>query len=212
MILHNYGVNFCAHIQKNEKQQIFLKKGVTKCHFLDFIGVSYILNSPRLYTILKRRSGTPIFRQKKGRFKMKKFISVLLAAAMMISASAVGVYAEGNEPNGEIMPLYDCNSKATSAASVNGNSVRCVSNIVVIGSETWSSITQTIEKQNSLGKWYSTSYTWTKNADNPSLNYIYSNTTTISNSGTYRLRSDLVVKASNGFTETITSHSGTFII
>ena len=210
--MHNCSVGFCAYIQKTEKQQFFLKKGVTKCHFLDFIGVSYILNSPRLYTILKRRTGTPIFRQKKGRFKMKKFISVLLAAAMMISASAVGVYAEGNPPNGEIMPLYDASSKAMSAAVVNGNSVECVSNIVVVGSETWSSITQTIEKQNSIGKWYSTSYTWTKNADDPSHAYIYSNTTTISNSGTYRLRSDLVVKSKTGFTETVTSHSASFTI
>ena len=67
---------------------------------------------------------------------MKKFISVLLAAAMMISASAVGVYAEGNPPNGEIMPLYDASSKAMSAAVVNGNRVECVIYIVVVGSVT----------------------------------------------------------------------------
>ncbi len=143
---------------------------------------------------------------------MKKFISVLMAAAMMASTLPAGVYAQGNEPNSEIMPLYQCFSKAMSAAKVNGNSVECKSSITVVSGEKWNSITQTIEKQNSIGKWYSTSYTWSKNSDNPNLAYIYTNTTTISSSGTYRLRSDLVVEASNGFTETVTSHSGNFTI
>ncbi len=135
-----------------------------------------------------------------------------MAAAMMASTLPAGVYAQGNEPNSGIMPLYDCNSKAASAASVTGNTVECQSAIIVVSGEKWKSITQTIEKQNSIGKWYSTSYTWSKKSDNPNLAYIYTNTTTISNSGTYRLRSDLVVEASNGFTETVTSYSGNFTI
>ncbi|MCI8603720.1 MAG: hypothetical protein HFE79_06205 [Ruminiclostridium sp.] len=143
---------------------------------------------------------------------MKKIISVLMAAAMMASTLPTGVYAQGNEPNSGIMPLYDCNSKAASAVSVTGNTVECQSAIIVVSGEKWKSITQTIEKQNSIGKWYSTSYTWSKKSDNPNLAYIYTNTTTISNSGTYRLRSDLVVEASNGFTETVTSYSGNFTI
>ncbi len=135
-----------------------------------------------------------------------------MAAAMMASTLPTGVYAQGNEPNSGIMPLYDCNSKAASAVSVTGNTVECQSAIIVVSGEKWKSITQTIEKQNSIGKWYSTSYTWSKKSDNPNLAYIYTNTTTISNSGTYRLRSDLVVEASNGFTETVTSYSGNFTI
>ena len=131
---------------------------------------------------------------------------------MMASTLPTGVYAQGNEPNSEIMPLYDCNSKVTTAASANGNKVECMSVIAVVSGEKWTSITQTIEKQNSIGKWYSTSNTWSKKADNPTLSYNFINTVTISNSGTYRLRSDLVVEASNGFTETITSYSGTFKI
>ena len=44
------------------------------------------------------------------------------------------------------------------------------------------------------------------------MNYIFTNTVTITNSGTYRLRSDLAVEVSNGFTETVTSYSGNFTI
>lgn len=131
---------------------------------------------------------------------------------MMASTLPTGVYAQGNEPNGEIMPLYDCNSKVTTAASANGNKVECMSVIAVVSGEKWTSITQTIEKQNSIGKWYSTSNTWSKKSDNPNLSYNFTNTVTITNSGTYRLRSDLAVEASNGFTETVTSYSGNFTI
>lgn len=143
---------------------------------------------------------------------MKKFVSVLLAAAMMTSVLTVGVHAKEYEPNSGIMPLSDLGTKAASAVVVNGSRVECTSNIYVVGNENWSTITQTIEKQNSSGKWYATSYTWTKKADNPNLGYIYTNTATISSSGTYRLRSDLDIKASNGFTETVTSYSSNFTI
>lgn len=130
---------------------------------------------------------------------------------MMASTLPAGVYAQENNPNSGIMPLYDCNSKVTTAASANGNKVECKSVIAVASGEKWTSITQTIEKQNSIGKWYSTS-TWSKKSDSPTMNYIFTNTVTITNSGTYRLRSDLAVEVSNGFTETITSYSGNFTI
>lgn len=131
---------------------------------------------------------------------------------MMASTLPAGVYAQGNNPNSGIMPLYDCSSKASSAVSVSGNTVKCTSAVIVVSGEKWTSVTQTIEKQNSIGKWYSTSYTWSKKSDNPNLSYNFTNTVTITNSGTYRLRSDLAVEASNGFTETVTSYSGNFTI
>ncbi len=131
---------------------------------------------------------------------------------MMASTLPAGVYAQGNNPNSGIMPLYDCSSKASSAAVANGNKVECKSAVIVAPGEKWTSITQTIEKQNSIGKWYSTSNTWSKKSDNPNLSYNFTNTVTITNSGTYRLRSDLAVEASSGFTETVTSYSGNFTI
>lgn len=131
---------------------------------------------------------------------------------MMASTLPAGVYAQGNNPNSGIMPLYVCNSKVTSAASANGNKVECVSAVIVTSGEKWTSVTQTIEKQNSIGKWYSTSNTWSKKADSPTMNYIFTNTATISNSGTYRLRSDLVVEGSTGSVETVTSQSSIFTI
>lgn len=131
---------------------------------------------------------------------------------MMTSALPMDVYAEGNNPNEGIMPLYNCFSKAISAVIANGNSVECKSNIVVYSGEEWVSVTQTIEKKSSSGSWTSTKYTWSKNATTPTIGYIYTNTTTISDGGTYRLRSDLVVKTSSGTKETVTSYSGTFTI
>lgn len=134
-----------------------------------------------------------------------------MAAAMMASTLPAGVYAQGNEPNSGIMPLYNCNSKVTTAVAVNGNKVECKSVVIMASNEKWTSVTQTIEKQNSIGKWYSTSNSWTKIADNPSNNYAYTNTVTL-NAGTYRLRSDLGVVSSNGATETVTSYSSAFTI
>lgn len=131
---------------------------------------------------------------------------------MMASTLPAGVYAQENNPNSGIMPLYDCSSKASSAASVSGNTVKCMSAVIVASGEKWTSVTQTIEKQNSIGKWYSTSNTWSKKSDSPTMNYIFTNTVTITNSGTYRLRSDLAVETSSGFTETVTSYSGNFTI
>lgn len=131
---------------------------------------------------------------------------------MMASTLPAGVYAQGNEPNSGIMPLYESSSKAVSAIKSTGKNVECISNIVVYSTETWVSITQTIEKKSSSGSWTSTKYTWSKTADNSSIGYIFTNSTNISDSGTYRLRSDLVVKMANGTKETVTSHSGTITI
>lgn len=129
---------------------------------------------------------------------------------MMTSALPMDVYAEGNNPNEGIMPLYDCSSKVTTAAVVDGKTVQCKSAIVIYPGEKWSTITQTIEKKSSSGSWSSTSYTWTKTADKPESSYIYNNSTTLS-SGTYRVRSDLVVKF-NGTSETVTTYSLSFTI
>lgn len=142
---------------------------------------------------------------------MKKIISVLLSAAMAVSALSVGAYARSYNPDEEIMPMYESMTSVSASITANSKTVTCKSTVIPISSEKWITMTQTVEKKSDSGNWSPTSHTWTKNADNQSKNYSFSNYAVLSN-GTYRLKCDVLIKLSNGTTETVTKYSSTVTI
>lgn len=142
---------------------------------------------------------------------MKKIISVLLAVVMTVSVLAVGAFAWGGDPDAGIMPINECYSSVYSSISNNNKTVTCTSKLALYSGEKWIAMSHTIESLSS-GRWTSTSNSWSKTADNQSVNYTLSSSTTLSASGTYRLKSVAVILLPNGSTETITSYSGTISI
>lgn len=150
--------------------------------------------------------------QQERQVNMKKIISVLLAAAMALSALSSAAYAKSHYPDEGVVPMYESNTNVSSSMSAKNKNVECKSHIIVYSGEKWSTVTQTIEKQSASGNWTSTSHTWTKTADNQERSYNFTNSTTLSENGKYRLKSDVTVKLANGFTETITKYSSTITI
>lgn len=144
---------------------------------------------------------------------MKKVISLLISLVMAVSSLSVGAYAAVNRTGGgTAMPMYESSFSVRSSLSAKDKTAECKSAVILTGGEKWISITQTLEKQSSNGTWSSTSYTWTKNADNGEKSYIFTNTATVSESGKYRVKSSVVFKTSDGKSETATAYSGTVSI
>lgn len=129
---------------------------------------------------------------------------------MAVSALSAGAYAKTNDPNEGIMPMYESLSSVWSNITAKSKTVSCTSSILLKTGEKWITVTQCIEKQSASGNWSSTSYSWSKSADDQNRSYTFSNSTTLS-SGTYRLRSDVIIK-SNGITETVTGYSSSISI
>ena len=130
---------------------------------------------------------------------------------MAVSALSVGAYAKGYDPEEGVMPMYDSASNVLSTITAKNKTATCTSSIMLRSNEKWSTVTQTIEQQSTSGNWSSTSYTWSKNADNQNRSYSFSNSATLS-SGTYRLRSDVTIILPNGTTETVTNYSSAISI
>ena len=142
---------------------------------------------------------------------MKKIFSVLLAVVMTVSVLAVGAFAWGGDPDEGIMPINECYSSVYSSISNNNKTVTCNSYLTLYSGEKWIAMSHTIESLSS-GRWTSTPNSWSKTADNQSVGYTLSSSTTLSASGTYRLKSVAVILLPDGSTDTITSYSNTISI
>lgn len=80
--------------------------------------------------------------KKKGRYKMKKFISVLLSVIMMMSVLSVGTYAATTKPNGGgIMPMYDSSNSINSTLSIKNKTAECKSSVIMYQNNKWIKIT-----------------------------------------------------------------------
>ncbi|MCM1055268.1 MAG: hypothetical protein NC394_07075 [Bacteroides sp.] len=140
---------------------------------------------------------------------MKKLISLLLSAALMISTFAVGAYAAVQEPTGdEIMPMYVATSSIKSSLTINNKNVECKTAVILYNGEKWHKIVQTLEKQNSNGKWESTSLEWSIDAVNKSQSYVFVNSSTLSETAQkFRVKSVVTVESSGGTRQDITCYS-----
>lgn len=151
--------------------------------------------------------------KKKGRYKMKKFISVLLSVIMMMSVLSAGAYAAVVNPdNGRVGLMYENSDTFISSLSFKEGTVTCKSTVILSYTEKWISITQTLEKKSTSGSWSSTGNVWSISASKDSNYYLFSNSETLNMSGEYHLKSVVVVKNSAGKQETITKYSDTITV
>ncbi|MBD5104272.1 MAG: hypothetical protein HDT47_05355 [Ruminococcaceae bacterium] len=135
---------------------------------------------------------------------MKKFISVLLSVIMLMSVLSVGAYAATTKPNA---PMYESSNTIYSLLTIKNSTATCKTTVLLADGEKWESITQTLEKQSSSGKWSQACDPWTTTASGSSRTCIFSNTATLSTSGKYRVKSVIVVETSSKNKETITTYS-----
>jgi len=147
------------------------------------------------------------FSGQKERCHMKKVISVLLSAAIAVSALSGGVYARTYQPGEGAAPMYESSCTVRSVLTAKSKTAECKTTVMVFPGEKWITITQTLEKQSTSGSWSATPYTWTKNAVNSGMNYIFSNSAALSESGKYRVKSEVTVESPSGKRENITEYS-----
>lgn len=117
---------------------------------------------------------------------MKKILS-LLAAFLMLASTASATISAAVIPDGDIAaPCYDYTNSITSTLSISNGKASCVTTIYGIsGTTTKIVVTQYLEKKN--GRYWDEVESWTNSFDNWWCNDV--NTYTITESGTYRLRS-----------------------
>ncbi len=145
--------------------------------------------------------------------KMKRMLACILMASCMFVQTGIIVNADDNISEGTIDSVYEVRSTylddAKSELTISGTTAECYSKAT--GN---SSVTQIIGDMYLMK--YSSSNGW-QDIDawrlQQSGNY-YTNTKTKTglSSGSYRLRTEFTVTASNGATETVTAYSGVKVV
>ena len=145
---------------------------------------------------------------------MKKLISVLLSVVLTLSAFSSTAYAAANNnAGGGISPMYSSSDTMRSALSFSSKTAACVSLVILSANESWISITQTLEKEVSSGRWQSvTGASWSTTATSKSSYYNFYNSKAVTSSGKYRVKSVFVIESSSGKRETVTIYSNTVSI
>lgn len=142
---------------------------------------------------------------------MKKLISALLSAVMILSVFSSAAYAADDFPaDGGVMPLYASSDRINSYLSFQSKTAACKSTIILSEGERWISIAQTLQKEVSSGSWQSvTGASWSITASSKSSYYTFSNSKTVAANGKYRVKSVIVIENSDGKRETVTVYSVT---
>lgn len=142
---------------------------------------------------------------------MKKFISVLLSLVMVLSVfSSVAFATDSDFVGDELSPEYSAGAIFTSILTFSGKTAACTSSVTMASDEKWLSITQTLEREVSSDSWQSVKGCgWTITSTNITDYYIFKNYGTVSESGTYRLKSVFLVESATGKKERIAIYSPT---
>lgn len=137
--------------------------------------------------------------------KAKKFLSVILAVAMIFSF-AVTAYAEGTSTydNGA-SPYYVYATKVSSLLSISGTTATCESKVTGLSTVTKIVVVQTLEKHWAFGWFFGVDgASWTKTVNSSSATA--SNKKYSLDGGTYRLKTEVTLY-SGSQSETITVYS-----
>lgn len=139
---------------------------------------------------------------------MKKFFSVMMSVIMMMSVLSAGAYAATTKPNGGgVAPMYGSSNTICSLLTIKNGTAECKTTVMLSDGEKWKSVTQTLEKQSSSGGWSPACDPWTTSPNGSSRTCIFSNSTTVSSNGKYRVKSVVVVETSSKKNEVITTYS-----
>lgn len=130
---------------------------------------------------------------------MKKIISVLLSILMIMSVFSSAVFAAGQTPGDT--PMLNSSVNVSSLLSFTGKKATCQSKITLSSGEQLVKITQTLEKQDSLGHWEPVCDPMEKNISSDAKIHSFTNTVTVSGSGKYRVKSVFTVLMGNGVKE-----------
>jgi len=125
----------------------------------------------------------------------KRFLfALLLCLAMAFSSVAVA---------SEIMPFWNSNAKCVPNLVISGNNAYCTLNVDPASSSDKITANISLQKQNSRGN-YTTQQSWTNQTGTGKLRF--SATGSASDSGSYRIKCDVVVNGSGG-TDNITVYA-----
>ena len=130
----------------------------------------------------------------KGVFNVKKIVSIVIVFVLMLSALTTNVFAQAH---GEEHNRYQYTRSCRSSLSISGNTATCVSIVKGYSGETTKiEVTQRFEKLLSSGWWYGTQ-SWNQTYYN--WYALFENTKSVSESGTYQVRTIAKVYAGSNY-------------
>ena len=140
---------------------------------------------------------------------MKKFISVLLSLAMVLSVFTTAAFATDSDFVGEeLSPEYVAGDIFAVSLTFSGKTATCISSVTLDADETWVNITQTLEREVSTNNWQSVKDCgWTIVATGRSDYCIFKNHGTVTENGKYRLKTVYVVESATGVRERVLQYS-----
>lgn len=140
--------------------------------------------------------------------KLKKYLALILSAAMACSVMCTSVSAEAAFQAAEvgISPAYETTSDVTSSLTISSSTATCDSDCKGYNNVVQITAVQTLQKYWGLWIWEDVKdASWTKTVNGKSISM--SNTKSGLSSGTYRVKSEFTLTSSSGKTETITVYS-----
>ena len=138
--------------------------------------------------------------------KVKTIVASLIVGAMVLSGGATAAAYNADPGIYEVAPCYELLTSAVPMLSFDGATAQCDTNVIAYPTVTKITAKMTLQKFWGLWVWNDVSNaTWTKSAYDSDL-AIYGNKT-VTESGTYRVKTTITLTNSDGSTETVTVYS-----